>query len=584
MKFVHGRLSSGGGNMNEWFKKVTGKIKDLWSKWKLVQKIIFFAIIVVIIIVIIVAAKSSAKPTTVKVFSQAVTDSTQLTKIIDRLDSENIKTYVSDTGFISVDNEATARKVRALLVSENLVPSGVEPFSASFYNRNWSTTDADQLVKLNKELQSELRNMIISLGGIRDAKVIIVRPEDKLFASEQRPVSAAITIFPSAGSDILSDRKRVQGIQRLILSAVEGLTEDNIVISDENGNQINDFAGMADFDRLTLTEREQKFIRNQETYYTGKILESLQNQFSTDRIRNLNLKIDMDFSEGHYDRTFHSPIQIKADNPDTPYDDSEYRDTLPISQQTVTKEWQGTGYNPEGPAGTEGQTPPVYSDMSNVIGKFTETGVTQNNVMNTTHSIETIHPSIQKFSVSVNVDGYWKTRKDPQTGKVVLDDYGSFVRDYVEVTQKELDDVKSLIEGAISYDRNRGDLVNVTSISIDHRAEWEEEENAYWAEQNRKRTILLVLIVVSAILVIFVLVRIISKELERRRREREARLLAEQQAAREKALWDANEEGMQVSMSVEETRRMELQENAITMAKEHPEDVAMLIRTWLMEE
>ena len=58
----------------------------------------------------------------------------------------------------------------------------------------------------------------------------------------------------------------------------------------------------------------------------------------------------------------------------------------------------------------------------------------------------------------------------------------------------------------------------------------------------------------------------------------------EQQAARERALWDAKDEGMEVTMSVEETRRMELQENAITMAKEHPEDVAMLIRTWLMEE
>ena len=69
-----------------------------------------------------------------------------------------------------------------------------------------------------------------------------------------------------------------------------------------------------------------------------------------------------------------------------------------------------------------------------------------------------------------------------------------------------------------------------------------------------------------------------------RRREREARLLAEQQAARERALWEAKDEGMEVTMSVEETRRMELQENAISMAKEHPEDVAMLIRTWLMEE
>ena len=89
---------------------------------------------------------------------------------------------------------------------------------------------------------------------------------------------------------------------------------------------------------------------------------------------------------------------------------------------------------------------------------------------------------------------------------------------------------------------------------------------------------------IVVVLVGFILFRIISKEMERRRREREARLLAEQQAARERALWEAKDDGMEVTMSVEETRRMELQENAISMAKEHPEDVAMLIRTWLMEE
>ena len=53
---------------------------------------------------------------------------------------------------------------------------------------------------------------------------------------------------------------------------------------------------------------------------------------------------------------------------------------------------------------------------------------------------------------------------------------------------------------------------------------------------------------------------------------------------KDSALWEAKDEGMDVTMSVEETRRMELQENAVAMAKEHPEDVAMLIRTWLMEE
>jgi flagellar M-ring protein FliF len=36
-----------------------------------------------------------------------------------------------------------------------------------------------------------------------------------------------------------------------------------------------------------------------------------------------------------------------------------------------------------------------------------------------------------------------------------------------------------------------------------------------------------------------------------------------------------------VEMSVAERARLEMQENAINMAREHPEEVAQLIRTWL---
>ena len=169
-------------------------------------------------------------------------------------------------------------------------------------------------------------------------------------------------------------------------------------------------------------------------------------------------------------------------------------------------------------------------------------------------------------------------------GKYVLDDEGWRIRDYTPVSPEQLAQTELLIKGLIGYDRNRGDLVTVTNIGINRTAEFHEEDLAYFAKQRRTTTIILILVAIVVVLIGFILFRIISKEIERRRREREARLLAEQQAAREKALWDAKEDGMEVTMSVEETRRMELQENAITMAKEHPEDVAMLIRTWLMEE
>ena len=78
--------------------------------------------------------------------------------------------------------------------------------------------------------------------------------------------------------------------------------------------------------------------------------------------------------------------------------------------------------------------------------------------------------------------------------------------------------------------------------------------------------------------------RIISREIERRKRLREEELLRQAQLERERMLYDQQMADADVSMTVEERRRQELQENAINMAREHPEDVALLIRTWLMEE
>ena len=74
-----------------------------------------------------------------------------------------------------------------------------------------------------------------------------------------------------------------------------------------------------------------------------------------------------------------------------------------------------------------------------------------------------------------------------------------------------------------------------------------------------------------------------QKELEEQR-EKEEELARQHQAMREAALRTAEEQGMEVELSIEERARMEMQENAINMAREHPEDVAQLIRTWLIEE
>lgn len=571
--------------MNEWLKKMIDKTKEFWKNSSIVKKVILIGIIVAIIGAIVVATNVSSKPTTVKLFNAAVTDETLRSQILDRISQENIEAFVSDDGYISVLDDKTARKMRSILVTEGLTPSNVDIFEG-FYNRSWSTTDKEQNIRLKNLITQNLKMHLESLSDISSANVTLVLPENELFASDQKPVSASVILNIKSSSNLANERKRLLGIQKLILSAVEGLTAENLTISDMDGNVLNDFEGMADMDRVSVIERQQKLRRKLEAQLKADVLIALQKTKTEDRIRDLNVTIDMDMSEKSNESTIYTPIEMKADNKDTPYDESAYVEGLPISQQTVTKEWQGTGHNPEGPTGVEGQNPPVYSDMSNVIGKSTETGVTQNNAVNTTHSKETVAPRPGRVTVSVNIDGEWKKLRDPKTHTYMIDEKtGSIAREYIPVSSEELLALTNYVKNAVGYKKDRGDEVTVTNIKIDRSAQFAEEDEEYFKKQQTRRTILLVLISIAVVLVGFILFRIISKEIERRKRLREEELLRQQQAAREQALWNATDEsGVQVTMSVEESRRAELQENAINMAKEHPEDVAMLIRTWLMEE
>lgn len=570
--------------MNEWFKNMIEKFQNFWKTSSVIVKVIVIGIALAVVGAVIFAVNVSGSDSTVRLFPQAVTDESVRNQILDRVARENVQVYVNDEGVISVNDEKTARRIRTLLSVEGLAPSNYDPF-AEFYNRSWSTTDAEQNVRRKNAISAALKQHLESLSDIDVAFVTLVLPDKALFASEQNPVTASIAIRPSRTSDILSDRRKVKGIQDYILKAVEGLSAENLTIIDQNGHILNDFEGMAESDRVSIIEKQQKLIRKMEAQLEAKVLAALQNNYTSDRITDVIAHYEMDMSEKHSDSTIYSPIQIRPDNPDTPYDDSEYRDTLPISQQTVTKEWQGTGYNPEGPAGVEGQTPPVYSDVSNVIGKSTETGVSQNNVINTTHITEKVAPQPGRITISANIDGVWKLKKDPKTHEYVINEEdGSLVREYTPISPKDLAEIKEFVEAAVGFNKSRNDVVTITNIPIDHTQEFREFDEAYFKKLQTRRTVLLVLVAVAVVLIGFILFRIISKEIERRRRAREEELLRQQQLAREQALWEAKDEAQTVTMSVEESRRAELQENAINMAKEHPEDVAMLIRTWLMEE
>jgi len=567
--------------MNEWFKKTLTQIKTLWGKWTPIQKGILAAVIVAAVVIIVLLASWSAKPSLVPLIDTPVTDATVRERIVLRLNEENVKATVSQSGIISVNDEQTARRMRAILLREDLIPQNTDPW-ALFDVERWTRTDFERNIDVRRAVIEEVRKHIKALDDVDDASVVVNLPEDKLFQADQNPVTASVILYPKPGSDISTNRKKIEGIQKLLKYAVEGLTDDNITIADNSGNILNDFAGLKDFDRLSIIEKQQKIIAKLETQYEIKILNILQKTYGTDRVRDLSIKIDMDMSEKTAETVEYLPFQLRADNPETPYDESEVRASVTRSSETATTTYQGTGFNPEGPAGVEGQTAPSYKDTSNLTGLSTQSIVKTNEEIGSRRTSEIVSPEMGRRTVSVNIDGQWRKKKDANGNLVIKD--GQIEREYIPINDDELQKATQAVQAAIGYSALRNDSVSVLNIQFDRLAEFEKEDNAYFRSVQRQRILLISLAGLALLLLIFIVYRIVSREIERRKRLREEELLRQHQLEREKALWEAEQAGMEVSMSVEEMKRRELLENVINNAREHPEDVALLLRTWLMEE
>ena len=239
----------------------------------------------------------------------------------------------------------------------------------------------------------------------------------------------------------------------------------------------------------------------------------------------------------------------------------------------------------EGPPGTEGQVPPAFKDLSNLQGSYNRSVEEVENAINSRKISMKDRPwNIKRLTLGIAVDGRWKKVRDEKTGELVFNPDGSVKREYIPVSNEQITTARKIIEGAVGYKRERGDIVTVETMQFDRTSQFLNEDEMYRGQKALQRVIFWIIIGIGLVFVAIIAFRILSRYLERRRRLKEEELARQHQAMREAALRSAEEKGVEVELSVEERARLEMQENAINMAREHPEDVAQLIRTWLLEE
>jgi flagellar M-ring protein FliF len=567
--------------MDEFFKKLMGNVKSLFSNLNQTQKLIIIGVGALVIVGFFFLISFSTKQTESLLF-QSPLEQRDFMRITNKLTEWNVEYKTRDDKYVVVQDEATSSYLRMRIGQAGLLPSEIKGWEL-FDVQKWTTTDFERDVNKRRAIIGEITRHIKLLDDVEDVSIQVTMPEPQLYIDKEEPYTASVIITPSPYSDILSNKKKIQGIIDLVAFGVDRLKPENIVVTDNHGNILSDFEIDEEVTYLTRAKEEWKIKEKLRLKMQTEISEKLKTVLGTDKV-DVSVEIDLDFDQKMVEKTEFIPIVKREDNPETPYDETEVEMNVVRSEKDTAEYFEGVGFVPEGPPGVEPNIPPGYKEALGEGTKYEKTENVKNyEISQQVSHIESSPYKIKRISAAVWVDGTWKKVYDDE-GKPVLTKEGGIKREYFTRTTEEMRSFEDIVKGAIGYNAARKDTVVVKNIQFDRVEEFELEDAYIKKREQIRKTLLSALIALFAIFIVTLAYRAIAREVARRKRIREEELARQQQLMREAALKTAEAEGAEVELSTEEKARLEMQENVMNIAREHPEEVAKLIRTWLVEE
>lgn len=131
-----------------------------------------------------------------------------------------------------------------------------------FNNSDYGMTEFAQKVNFQRAMQGELARTIMSLKEIKFARVHLTLPQESLFADQQKPAKASITLIKEDGEALSTEQ--IYGIQRLAASSVEELSLENVVVVDEQGidistKQVSQESAQQGFIGQTMLDKKKEY-------------------------------------------------------------------------------------------------------------------------------------------------------------------------------------------------------------------------------------------------------------------------------------------------------------------------------------
>lgn len=166
------------------------------------------------------------------------------------LNKNNCSTLTKKCTVTDRDN-AIITIVQSGLVDQNV---GLEIFDKG----DFTSTKEDKRIRLVRAMNGELARLIRRIDGIENASVFISIPEQTMFSSMQKPVTATVQLQVAVGQTL--NMGTIKAVSNLLLGSVSGLKNENISITDTNGHVYNSLVD-AQSEMLARLQENDKYMQ-----------------------------------------------------------------------------------------------------------------------------------------------------------------------------------------------------------------------------------------------------------------------------------------------------------------------------------
>ena len=361
-------------------------------------------------------------------------DTSDSARMVEELESKGIPFDIGPGGgSIYVPKDRVLRTRMAM--AEQGLPSGGSIGYEIFDNSDsLGTTNFSQNVNLVRALEGELARTIRTIDTIKNARVHLVLPKRELFTRNRQEPSASVLLQVRGASS--PTRGQVAAVQRLVASAIPDLNPRRVSIVDDTGTLLTSDSEEDDATALASSqadERRQKFERDLARTVERLLVKTV----GVGKVRT-EVFADMDFDRiNTSEEVFDPDGQVVRSTQAVEQSGSNHEGTggLPVSVGTNLPDPNFGMSEPGGSSASENRTEETvnYEISKKVINHVRETG------------------EVNRLSVAVLVDGTYSVGEDG-------------IKTYQPRSQDELDLLATLVRGAIGFNSERGDSVEVINM------------------------------------------------------------------------------------------------------------------------